>query len=54
LTGILDLLAKEEGQNGSNLNLGENQSVPFMIVFSDLPDNLQNFTVVVEGYDKKP
>jgi hypothetical protein len=27
-------------------------TVPFMLVFADLPRNLENFTVEVAGFDK--
>lgn len=33
--------------------LGPGRSKPFMIVFSKLPDNLENFTVTVEGFDRQ-
>ncbi|MFH1154701.1 MAG: zinc-ribbon domain-containing protein [Pseudomonadota bacterium] len=54
ISAIYDILSGENGQDQINQNVGENQSVPFMLVFADLPDNLQNFTVIVEGYDKNP
>lgn len=45
-------LAVKEGLNGTNLNIKPGGSVPFMLVFSNLPENLQNFTVEVEGFSK--
>lgn len=47
---ILDItkqLAIREGAHNSNVNVKAGGFVPFMIVFSDLPDNLENFTVEV-------
>jgi predicted Zn finger-like uncharacterized protein len=47
---ILDItkqLATREGAHNSNVNVKPGGFVPFMIVFSDLPDNLENFTVEV-------
>ncbi len=45
--------AKITGNNQSNVNIKPGRSVPFMIVFSDLPDNLENFTVNVAGFERK-
>jgi predicted Zn finger-like uncharacterized protein len=47
---ILDItkqLTTREGAHNSNVNVKPGGFVPFMIVFSDLPDNLENFTVEV-------
>jgi hypothetical protein len=47
---ILDItkqLATREGAHNSNVNIKPGGVVPFMIVFSSLPDNLENFTVEV-------
>ena len=46
------LLARETGNNLSNVNIQPGRSVPFMVVFSDLPENLENFTVNVDGFDR--
>ncbi|MBI9087970.1 MAG: zinc-ribbon domain-containing protein [Desulfobacterium sp.] len=45
--------AKITGNNQSNINIEPGRAVPFMIVFSDLPDNLENFTVNVAGFERK-
>ncbi|GEM_PF-476303 len=37
------ILLRENGDQGKNLNIKPNQSVPFMIVFSNLPDELDNY-----------
>ncbi|MDY0221177.1 MAG: DUF3426 domain-containing protein [Desulfobacterium sp.] len=47
------LLAGETGNNSSNDNIQPGQSIPFMIVFSDLPENLENFTVNTEEFERK-
>jgi len=47
---ILDINKKltiREGSNNSNVNVKPGAFVPFMLVFSDLPDDLENFTVEV-------
>jgi len=44
---ITKQLATREGAHNSNINVKPGGVVPFMIVFSDLPDNLENFTVEV-------
>ncbi|MFO7749948.1 MAG: DUF3426 domain-containing protein [Desulfobacteraceae bacterium] len=50
---IEELLSNRDGKNGTNTSITMAQPVSFMIVFSDLPDNLENFTVTVAGFDKK-
>jgi hypothetical protein len=52
---ILDinkLLMIEEGDNNTNISLKQGASVPFMIVFADLPEKLHNFTVKVTNFKK--
>ena len=47
---ILDInkqLTLREGSNNSNVNMKPGGFVPFMLVFSNLPENLENFTVEV-------
>ncbi len=46
------ILARKTGSNNSNVDIAPGRSIPFMIVFSSLPDNLQNFTVNVAGFDQ--
>jgi predicted Zn finger-like uncharacterized protein len=53
MTAIDTQFAKLTGNNQSNVNIKPGRSVPFMIVFSDLPDNLENFTVNVAGFERK-
>ena len=53
MAAINTLLVKETGNNLSNVNIKPGRSIPFMVVFSDLPENLENFTVNVEGFDRE-
>lgn len=46
------LLAGETGNNSSNTNIEPGRSIPFMIVFSDLPENLENFTINMEEFER--
>lgn len=54
-TGNISVINKKlnlrEGTNNSNVNVKPGESVPFMLVFSNLPDNLENFTVEESGFD---
>lgn len=42
-------LANRLGDNRSNVKIEPGKSVPFMVVFSGLPDNLEEFTIEVAG-----
>lgn len=42
-------LGNRNGENNSNVNIQSGEERPFMIVFFDLPDSLDEFTVAVEG-----
>jgi len=53
MAAIETLLLKDTGNNLSNVSIKPGQSVPFMIVFSDLPANLENFTVNVADFEKE-
>ncbi len=52
ITDINKLLLVKEGQQNANVNIKPGATVPFMLVFSDLPENLQNFTVRVSDFTK--
>jgi predicted Zn finger-like uncharacterized protein len=52
LAEIMKLLEVKEGAHNSNMNIKPGAGVPFMIVFSDLPEKLQNFNVKVVGFEK--
>ena len=45
-------LMVKEGKNNTNISLPPGASIPFMVVFSDLPEKLQNFTVKVTAFKK--
>jgi predicted Zn finger-like uncharacterized protein len=45
-------LKKPRGAADTNVNVKPGDTVPFMLVFSDLPQNLENFTVEVTGFEK--
>jgi hypothetical protein len=55
-SGIADLINQimvENGQNNINVDIKPDETVPFMIVFSDLPADLKNFTVKVSGFERQ-
>jgi len=51
LSAMDKILSNPDPQTSSPLAPG--QYSPFMIIFSKLPDNLENFTVTVDKFDKK-
>ncbi len=51
ISDINKLAMVKTGNHDSNVNIKPGTSVPFMIVFSDLPEKLQNFTVKVIGFE---
>jgi predicted Zn finger-like uncharacterized protein len=52
ISDINKLLVVKAGNHNSNVNVKSGASVPFMVVFSDLPEKLQNFTVKVIKFEK--
>ncbi|MGM0642870.1 MAG: DUF3426 domain-containing protein, partial [Thermodesulfobacteriota bacterium] len=46
------LLTQKSGTGDSNENIRPNGSIPFMIVFSNLPENLENFSVKLAGHSR--
>jgi hypothetical protein len=50
ISDINKLLMIEEGSHNTNISLSRGASVPFMVVFADLPEKLQNFTVKVTKF----
>ena len=52
ISDINTLLTLKEGAHKINVNVAPGASVPFMVVFSDLQEKLENFTVKVAGFDK--
>lgn len=45
-------LSQKKGMNNANENIKPGASVPYMLVFSNLPDHLQDYRVQVASYDK--
>ena len=52
ISSIDQLLTRKRGMDGSNENIRPNGSIPFMIVFSNLPENLENFSVKLAGHSR--
>jgi len=52
IADINKILAVKTGNNNLNTNIKPKSDIPFMIVFSDLPEQLQNFTVKVISFEK--
>ncbi len=52
ISAINTLLLRKDGEQGANLNIKANESVPFMVVFSNLPDELENYTVTVNSFKR--
>jgi len=52
ISDINALLTQKEGAHKINVNVAPGASVPFMVVFSDLPEKLENFTIKIAGFDK--
>jgi len=48
LESIRSRLKNRAGDNKSNLNVPPGREVPFMLVFSDLPENLEEYTIEVK------
>ncbi|MCX5883795.1 MAG: DUF3426 domain-containing protein [Deltaproteobacteria bacterium] len=46
---IQERLQNPSGDNGTNLKVAPNNDIPFMIVFSNLPENLEEFTLEVKA-----
>ncbi|MBA3017304.1 MAG: zinc-ribbon domain-containing protein [Proteobacteria bacterium] len=49
LDAINNRLSNRFGDNKSNVKVKESSIIPFMIVFADLPENLDEFTIEVAG-----
>jgi hypothetical protein len=41
----------KQGHQNTNVNIKPGTSVMFMLVFSNLPEDLSNFTVAIEGFE---
>ena len=49
---ITRILQRKDGEQGANLGIKANESIPFMLVFSGLPEELENYTVTVTSFDR--
>ena len=49
LTDINQRLSNRFGDNKSNFDVKPGTSIPFMVVFADLPESLEEFTIEVSG-----
>lgn len=52
ISEIKEQLMLKNGNENINVNIAPGGSVPFMVVFSNLPDRLQNFTVKVASFEE--
>lgn len=52
LEDIEKLLMVKQGGHDTNVNIKPGSKVPFMVVFSDLPEELQNYRVTVTEFEK--
>lgn len=52
MSEINQFISIKSGGNNSNVNIEPNATIPFMVVFSDLPEKLENFTVQVISFEK--
>jgi hypothetical protein len=41
------ILQRADGEQKANIDIKANESIPFMIVFSDLPKDLDNYSVTI-------
>ena len=49
LTDVNKHLSNRFGDKKSNFDVKPGRSIPFMVVFSDLPESLEEFTIEVAG-----
>ncbi|MEA2059039.1 MAG: zinc-ribbon domain-containing protein [Thermodesulfobacteriota bacterium] len=49
---IEQVMSRKKGENNMNTHISQDRPVPFMVVFKDLPDNLENFTITVTDFDQ--
>jgi len=49
---IEQVMSRKKGENNINTHITQDRPVPFMVVFKDLPDNLENFTITVTDFDQ--
>ncbi|MDX9963633.1 DUF3426 domain-containing protein [Desulfobacter postgatei] len=51
ISDITKQMGVRQGNQNTNVNIKPGASVMFMLVFSNLPEELSNFTVAVEGFE---
>lgn len=51
ISDITKQMGVKQGHQNTNVNIKPGASVMFMLVFSNLPEDLSNFTVAVEGFE---
>lgn len=49
---ISRILQRKGGEQGANIDIKTNEAIPFMLVFSGLPEELENYTVTVTSFDR--
>ncbi|MCP3899829.1 MAG: DUF3426 domain-containing protein, partial [Desulfobacteraceae bacterium] len=52
VSNINRMLQRPNGEQNANINIQPNKSVPFMVVFSNLPNELENYTVTVSSFKR--
>lgn len=52
IADIDKILITKEGNHNTNVKIKPGASIPFMVVFSELPEKLQNFIVKVNSFEK--
>ena len=51
ISDITKQMGVRQGNQDTNVNIKHGTSVMFMLVFSNLPEDLANFTVAVQGFE---
>jgi len=51
ISDITKQMGVKEGNQNTNVNIKPGASVMFMLIFSNLPEDLSNFTVAVQGFE---
>lgn len=51
ISDITKQMGVKQGHQNTNVNIKPGTSVMFMLVFSNLPEDLSNFTVAIEGFE---
>ena len=54
MADITALLARQQGNHDTNLKIKPGSSIRFMVVFSDLPEKLENYNLEVHSFETVP